>query len=68
MPPEFHSIYQQYVEGGWPGISMNPEFGGQGLPGLVSVAVEEMLQTGNLAWSLCPMLSWGAIHAIGTLS
>ena len=56
--------YRQYVEGGWPGISMSPEFGGQGLPHLVSVAVEEMLQTANLAWSLCPMLSWGAIHAI----
>jgi len=64
VPQEFHTAYQQYMEGGWPGISMSPDFGGQGLPGLVSVAVEEMLQTGNLAWSLCPMLSWGAIHAI----
>ena len=64
VPQEFHQAYRQYVEGGWPGISMSPEFGGQGLPHLVSVAVEEMLQTANLAWSLCPMLSWGAIHAI----
>jgi alkylation response protein AidB-like acyl-CoA dehydrogenase len=64
VPQEFHNAYQQYVEGGWPGISMSPEFGGQGLPGLVSVAVEEMIQSANLAWSLCPMLSWGAIHAI----
>ncbi len=63
-PQEFHNAYQQYVEGGWPGIRMSPEFGGQGLPGLVSVAVEEMIQSANLAWSLCPMLSWGAIHAI----
>jgi len=64
VPQEFHNAYQQYVEGGWPGIRMSPEFGGQGLPGLVSVAVEEMIQSANLAWSLCPMLSWGAIHAI----
>lgn len=64
VPKEFHSAYQQYMEGGWPGISMSPEFGGQGLPALVSVAVEEMLQSANLAWSLCPMLSWAAIHAI----
>jgi len=64
VPEEFHNAYQQYMEGGWPGIGMSPEYGGQGLPALVSVAVEEMLQSANLAWSLCPMLSWGAIHAI----
>jgi len=64
VPKEFHNAYRQYMEGGWPGISMTPEYGGQGLPALVSVAVEEMLQSANLAWSLCPMLSWGAIHAI----
>jgi alkylation response protein AidB-like acyl-CoA dehydrogenase len=64
VPPEFHAAYQQYVESGWPGIAMDPEFGGQGLPGIMAVAVEEMLQSANLAWSLCPMLTFGAIHAI----
>ena len=64
VPPEFHTAYQQYVASGWPGIGMDPEFGGQGLPGVVGVAVEEMLQSANLAWSLCPMLTFGAIHAI----
>ena len=64
VPAEFHSAYQQYVEGGWPSIVNDPEFGGQGLPKLVGMAVEEMLQTANLAWSLCPMLTQGAIHAI----
>ena len=64
VPAEFHAIYRQYVEGGWPGIVNNPEYGGQGLPKLVGMAVEEMLQSANLAWSLCPMLTQGAIHAI----
>jgi alkylation response protein AidB-like acyl-CoA dehydrogenase len=64
VPPEFHEIYRQYVEGGWAGIGFDPEYGGQGLPGIVSVAVEEMMQSANLAWSLCPMLTHGAIHAI----
>jgi len=64
VPVEFHGIYRQYVEGGWPGIVNNPEYGGQGLPKLVGMAVEEMLQSANLAWSLCPMLTQGAIHAI----
>ena len=64
VPAEFHAIYQQYVEGGWPGIVNSPEYGGQGLPKLVGMAVEEMLQSANLAWSLCPMLTQGAIHAI----
>jgi alkylation response protein AidB-like acyl-CoA dehydrogenase len=64
VPQEFHAAYQQYVEGGWSTIVNDPEYGGQGLPKLVGVAVEEMLQTANLAWSLCPMLTQGAIHAV----
>jgi alkylation response protein AidB-like acyl-CoA dehydrogenase len=64
VPDEFHTAYKQYVEGGWSGIGFNPEFGGQGLPALMAVAVEEMLQSANLAWSLCPMLTHGAIHAV----
>ena len=64
VPPEFHVAYKQYIDGGWPGIGCNPEFGGQGLPALISVAVEEMLQSANLAWSLCPLLTHGALRAV----
>jgi len=64
VPEEFIAAYQQYIEGGWPSIVMNPEFGGQGLPLAVGVAVEEMLHAANMAWSLCPMLTQGAIHAL----
>jgi len=64
VPQELTAAYRQYVEGGWPSIVMSPEFGGQGLPLAVGVAVEEMLHSANMAWSLCPMLTQGAIHAL----
>jgi len=64
VPAEFKDAYQQYVEGGWPGLAMAPEYDGMGQPLLVGTAVEEMWQSANLAWSLCPLLTQGAIHAI----
>ncbi len=64
VAPEFSDAYHQYVDGGWAGLAGNPEHGGQGLPFLVNVAVEEMWQSANLAWSLCPLLTQGAAHAL----
>lgn len=64
VAPEFSDAYRQFVEGGWAGLAGNPEHGGQGLPFLVNVAVEEMWQSANLAWSLCPLLTQGAAHAL----
>jgi len=64
VPAEFKDAYQQYVEGGWGGLALDPEYGGMGQPYLVGTAVEEMWQSANLAWSLCPLLTQGAIHAI----
>ncbi|MDG1462042.1 MAG: acyl-CoA dehydrogenase N-terminal domain-containing protein, partial [Gammaproteobacteria bacterium] len=64
VPDEFKVAYQQYVEGGWPGLSLDPEYDGMGQPMLIGMAAEEMWQSANLAWSLCPMLTQGAIHAI----
>ena len=66
VPQEFHAAYRHYTEGGWAGLAMSPEYGGQGLPSLVNASVEEMLQAANLAWSLGPMLTASAIHAIET--
>ena len=54
VPPEFVEAYRQFVAGGWPGVSLDAELGGQGLPYAVGVAVEEMWQAANLAWSLGP--------------
>ncbi len=64
VPAAFKAAYAQYVEGGWPAITQPPEHGGQGLPYLVGLAVDEMWQAANLAWSLCPLLTEGAARAI----
>ncbi|SVB33201.1 uncharacterized protein METZ01_LOCUS186055, partial [marine metagenome] len=64
VAPEFSAAYRQYVDGGWAGLTGNPKHGGQGLPFLINVAVEEMWQSANLAWSLCPLLTQGAVHAL----
>jgi len=63
-PEAFRPAYKTLVEDGWLGISMDPEYGGQGLPSLLGIAIEEMLQSANLAFSLCPLLTQGAIRAI----
>ncbi len=56
--------YRTFVEGGWNGLSFKPEFGGQGLPWLVSTAVQEMHKSANLAFDLCPLLTQTAVEAI----
>src|SRR3989338_2809598 len=64
IPDEFKVIYKHYLEGGWSGLSEHREFGGQGLPQIIGVTVEEMWQSGNLAFTLCPFLSKGAGRVI----
>ncbi|WP_326527331.1 acyl-CoA dehydrogenase [Dokdonella sp.] len=56
--------YKQFAEAGWTALAGDPEFGGQGLPKLVSTAVMEMWKSANMAFSLCPMLTTGAIESI----
>jgi len=63
-PKGFKQAYKQYVEGGWGALPFDPEHGGQGLPKLVATAVEEMLTSSNMSFSLCPLLTQGAIHAL----
>lgn len=60
----FKGAYQQFIEGGWMSISQSPEYGGQGLPHLLLTATSEMWNASNLAFSLCPLLTTGAIEAI----
>jgi alkylation response protein AidB-like acyl-CoA dehydrogenase len=64
MPPGFKDAYQQFVEAGWNGLACDPEHGGQGLPKLVAAAVQEMWKSSNLAFSLCPLLTLGAVEAL----
>ncbi len=64
MPAGFRDAYRQFIENGWNGLDCNPEFGGQGLPRLVSAAVREMWKSANHAFSLCHLLTCGAIEAL----
>ena len=63
-PDGFRAAYAQYVEGGWPGLTAAPEYGGQGLPHLVGTLVSEMINSANLAWGNFPLLSHGAVEAL----
>jgi acyl-CoA dehydrogenase len=56
--------YKQFTEAGWTALACDPEYGGQGLPKLVSTAVMEMWKSANMAFSLCPMLTNGAIESL----
>ncbi len=63
-PPGFKDAYKQYQEGGWNGVPFNPEYGGQGLPLALAFAVQEMWQSANMSFGLCPMLNQAAVEAI----
>ena len=68
-PAGFKAAYAKYVEGGWPALSCDPEFGGQGLPLVLNQCLYEMLNSANQAWTMYPGLSHGAyecLHAHGT--
>jgi alkylation response protein AidB-like acyl-CoA dehydrogenase len=63
-PPGFKDAYQQLVEGGWPALSVDPQWGGQGLPQVVNIAFMEMSSTANMAFSMYPGLTRGALAAL----
>jgi alkylation response protein AidB-like acyl-CoA dehydrogenase len=63
-PTGVKEAYRQFVEGGWNALQSPPEYGGQGLPKLVATLVMEMWKSANMAFSLCPMLTTGAIEAL----
>jgi alkylation response protein AidB-like acyl-CoA dehydrogenase len=63
-PKGFKQAYKLFCEGGWSALSLDPEWGGQGLPKLLSTPVTEMITSANMSFSLCPMLTQGAIEAM----
>ncbi len=65
-PKGFKAAYKQFVEGGWPALSCDPAFGGQGLPLVVNQCVYEMLNSANQAWTMYPGLTHGAYAALHT--
>ncbi|MDG1824734.1 MAG: acyl-CoA dehydrogenase [Henriciella sp.] len=62
--PGFADAYAAFRDGGWMGLSAPEEWGGQGLPKVLGLAVMEMFHGANMAFALCPMLSFGAIEAL----
>jgi 3-(methylsulfanyl)propanoyl-CoA dehydrogenase len=63
-PPGFREAYRQYVEAGWGAVPFSPEFGGGGFPWLVTVVIQEMMTSASLAFSLCPLLTQGALEML----
>ena len=64
--PGFKEAYKQYAEGGWQGLQHPVDFGGQGLPKTIGAACGEMLNSANMSFALCPLLTDGAIEALLT--
>lgn len=64
--PGFKEAYKQYREGGWNAVPFEAEHGGQGLPWAVAFPVQEMWQSANMAFGLCPLLNQGAVEAISS--
>jgi alkylation response protein AidB-like acyl-CoA dehydrogenase len=64
VPASFHEPYKQFAQGGWIGLSVPEQYGGQGLPYALASSVNEFVSSSNMAFSLCPGLTRGAIQAL----
>ena len=64
VPSGFAAAYRQWVEGGWGSLAATPDYGGQGLPVSLAVAMQEMWNAACMSFGLCPILSQGAIEAL----
>ncbi len=63
-PKGFRDAYRKFAESGWVSLPFEPGWGGQGLPKLVATPVDEMWTSANMSFSLCPLLTQGAVHAL----
>ncbi len=63
-PTGFKEAYQQYVDAGWGSVPLPEEFGGGGFPRTIGLIIQEMMMSANMAFSLCPLLTQGAIEAL----
>ncbi len=63
-PTGFKDAYAALVQGGWNGLAFPVEHGGQGLPALLAIAVQEMWHSANMALALCPLLTQAAVHLL----
>ena len=64
VPDGYAQAYQQFIAAGWNGLAGRPEFGGQGLPNIVAMPLQEIWSSANMAFCLCPMLTSGVLEAL----
>jgi alkylation response protein AidB-like acyl-CoA dehydrogenase len=62
--PGFGAAFKQFAEGGWTGLACDPQYGGQGLPHILSTQTSEMWNSANMSFCLCPMLTAGVVAAL----
>jgi alkylation response protein AidB-like acyl-CoA dehydrogenase len=68
-PKGYKEAWEKFKDGGWPTLTCDPDFGGQGLPHVVGMCFQEMMNSANQAWTMYPGLTHGAydcLHAHGT--
>ena len=63
-PPGFSEAFKQFSAGGWAGLNCDPEYGGQGLPHIISAQTSEMWNSANMSFCLCPMLTAGVVASL----
>ena len=63
-PPGFADVYSAYVDAGWQSVPFDPAHGGGGFPGIMSTAIQEMLNSACMSFALCPLLTQGAIDLL----
>ncbi len=63
-PDGFIAAYKAYVDGGWGAVPFEPDYGGGGFPWLVGIVMQEFISSANMAFSMCPLLTQGAIDML----
>ncbi|MEZ5570807.1 MAG: acyl-CoA dehydrogenase C-terminal domain-containing protein [Halioglobus sp.] len=63
-PAGYKEAYRQYVDNGWPALSADTEYGGQGMPSMLGIMVNELAGTANWSWVMYPGLSHGAVNTV----
>ncbi len=63
-PDGFRDAYRQYVESGWNALPFQPDYGGQGLPWTLAMALQEIWDAANMGFALCPILNQGAVELL----
>jgi 3-(methylsulfanyl)propanoyl-CoA dehydrogenase len=63
-PAGFKEAYRQYVDNGWPALSADTQYGGQGMPSMLGIMMNELAGTANWSWVMYPGLSLGAVNTV----